>query len=503
MRRSGILMPISALPSPYGIGAFSKEAYEFVDHLKMAGQSLWQILPLGPTGYGDSPYQSFSTFAGNPYYIDLLTLVEKGYLTQEECDEADFGEQPTRVDYKKIYMERFALLNKAYTRAQEMGLEQQEEYQAFVAQNSFWLEDYCLFMAIKNHFDSVGFLEWDDEIRLRDPEAISAYQQLLSTEVRCYRFQQYEFHVQWRNLKKYANQNGIQIIGDIPIYVALDSSDVWANPTLFQLDEQLEPINVAGCPPDAFSKTGQLWGNPLYRWEVHEETGYEWWISRIRYCFEMYDIVRIDHFRGFDSYWSIPAKEETAVLGRWEKGPGYSLFAALKAALGKPCIIAEDLGFLTDSVRRLLKKTGFPGMKVLQFAFDSGASNVYLPHYHVHKSVVYTGKHVNDSLVSWFRTLTPKSRQFARQYLQLKSRKEIHWAFIRATLASVADTAIVPMQDFLGLGGESRFNLPSTLGGNWVWRMESEAFTQELAERIYEMTKLYGRLSEWKSNENT
>lgn len=495
MRRSGILLPIASLPSAYGIGTFSKEAYAFVDFLKAAGQKLWQILPLGPTGYGDSPYQSFSTFAGNPYYIDLETLCKKGYLTKAECDSCDFGNDAAFVDYEKIYLSRFKLLQKAAKRAfTKKGLEQSPDYKKFVRENAYWLEDYCLYMAVKNGFDGVCYSDWDEDIRLRKPAALKKYGEKYKEEMALYRFIQYEFMVQWRALKSYANENGIQIVGDIPIYVAFDSADTWANPELFQLDENRRPVAVAGCPPDAFSATGQLWGNPLYDWEYHKETGFVWWLQRLAYCYELYDVVRIDHFRGFDEYWAIPYGDKTAENGKWCKGPGYAIFDAMKKQLGEKQVIAEDLGFLTKSVIRLVKRTGYPGMKILQFAFDSREESDYLPHNYPKNCVVYTGTHDNDTTLNWYRTLPRADRNFAKRYLDIpRGKKEVEWEFIRAALASVADTAIIPMQDYLGLGGEARINLPSTLGDNWKWRMEKDACTPQLAERILKLTKLYGR----------
>lgn len=495
MRRSGILLPVASLPSPYGIGTFSKEAYAFVDFLKASGQKLWQILPLGATGYGDSPYQSFSTFAGNPYYIDLEALCKKGYLKRAECDACDFGKDPEVVDYEKIYLSRFGLLKKAAAAAYAKDLEKTAGYREFVTENKDWLEDYCLYMAVKDGFGGVCLSEWDEDIRLRRPEALKKYRAKYEKEIGVYRFVQYEFAIQWQALKAYANENGIQIVGDIPIYVAYDSADTWADPELFLLDSEGRPLAVAGCPPDAFSATGQLWGNPLYRWEYHKETGFSWWMKRLDYCFKLYDIVRIDHFRGFDEYWAIPYGDATAQNGEWCKGPGYALFDTMKKQLGEKQVIAEDLGFLTKSVIRLVKRTGYPGMKILQFAFDSREESDYLPHNYTRNCVVYTGTHDNDTTLSWYRSLPPKDREFARQYLHIpRGKKEVEWEFIRAALSSVADTAIIPMQDYLGLGGEARINLPSTLGGNWVWRMGADACTPQLAERIRAMTKLYGRL---------
>ncbi|MBQ8591141.1 MAG: 4-alpha-glucanotransferase [Lachnospiraceae bacterium] len=491
MRRSGILLPISSIPSKYGIGTFSKEAYEFVDFLEKAGQKLWQILPLGPTGYGDSPYQSFSTFAGNPYYIDLEALIEKGYLTEEECKACDFGDNEAYVDYEKVYNERFALLRKAYDRS-NIGKEQ--AFVEFKEENAYWLDDYALYMAVKNSFDSKGWNEWDQDIKLRKESALKSYKEKYADDVEFYQFQQYLFATQWFALKAYANEKGIEIIGDIPIYVAFDSADTWTNPELFQLDDECTPIAVAGCPPDAFSATGQLWGNPLYKWEYHKETEYAWWMKRIAYCYKLYDIVRIDHFRGFDEYYSIPYGDATAEFGHWEQGPGYDLFKVMKEKLGKKAVIAEDLGFLTPSVEKLIQKTGYPGMKILQFAFDSREESDYLPHNYVKNSVVYTGTHDNDTTVGWYSTLNRRDKAFAKRYLKIRGNKDVEWEFIRGALASVSETAIIPMQDYLGLGTEARINVPSTLGTNWKWRLVTGQCTEELAVRIKDLAKLYARV---------
>lgn len=490
MRKSGILLPVSSIPSKYGIGTFGKKAFEFIDLLKKSGQSYWQILPLGPTGYGDSPYQSFSTFAGNPYYIDLELLIEEGLLSKEECDAYDFGDNDGYVDYEKVYLSRFDVLKKAFKRFDNTDA----DYQSFVAKSAKWLDDYALFMAVKNRYDGKSFAEWDEDIKTRQEAALSKYAEECKEDVDFYKFQQYYFAKQWTALKAYANKNGVEIIGDIPIYVAFDSSDTWANPELFQFDDDLKPIAVAGCPPDAFAATGQLWGNPLYKWEYHKETNYEWWMQRIAYCYELYDVVRIDHFRGFDEYYSIPYGDPTAEFGHWEKGPGYDLFKVMKDTLGKKKVIAEDLGFLTDTVIKLVKKTGFPGMKILQFAFDSREESDYLPHNYVNNSIVYTGTHDNDTIVGWWTACNRRDKAFAKKYLNIRSTKEIHKPFIRACLASVADTAVIPMQDYLGLGSEARINVPSTLGTNWKWRMLDGQFTEELAEEIYDMTKLYSRI---------
>lgn len=493
MRRSGILMPVASLPSPYGIGCFSKEAYAFVDRLKEAGQSYWQILPLGPTSYGDSPYQSFSTFAGNPYFIDPQDLIDRGYITLKSCSAFDFGRDEGYVDYGKIYESRFKLLQEAY---ENSHIAEEPEFAAYIEENAFWLDDYGLFMAVKEAFQNVSWVEWDEDIKLRKPEALAAYREKYAGRIAFYQFQQYLFEQQWKKLKAYANEKGIKIIGDIPIYVALDSSDAWANPQLFQFDAECKPTAVAGCPPDAFAKTGQLWGNPLYRWEYHKETGYEWWLKRMESCYQRYDVVRIDHFRGFDAYYSIPFGAPTAETGEWKKGPGYEFFESMNQKLGPKEVIAEDLGFLTPSVIELVRRSGYPGMKILQFAFDSREESDYLPHNYSSNCVVYTGTHDNDTVQGWYSTLEEEDKKFCQQYLNLASNEEsrIHWELIRAALASVAFLAVIPMQDYLGLGAQARINTPSTLGNNWKWRMKEGDFTEELAKKIKAMTKLYGRL---------
>ena len=498
MRKSGVLLPVSSMPSNYGIGSFSKEAYRFVDFLAEAGQSYWQILPLGPTGYGDSPYQSFSTFAGNPYFIDLDTLVEEGFLTAEDCKEYDFGSNSKAVDYEKIYLSRFKILYQAYENSK---IGQKADFNAFVEKNAYWLNDYALYMSVKKSFGGKSFAEWDEDIKERKPEALKAYQEKFATEIEFYQFQQYEFAKQWSKLKKYANQKKIEIIGDIPIYVAFDSADTWANPELFQFDETCTPIGVAGCPPDAFSETGQLWGNPLYKWDYHKKTGYAWWMKRIAYCYELYDIVRIDHFRGFDEYYAIPYGNPTAEHGKWEKGPGFDIFKKMKEVLGDKKVIAEDLGFLTDSVIELVKSTGFPGMKILQFAFDSREESDYLPHNYIRNSIVYTGTHDNQTTVGWYNTLDKNDKEFAKNYMNISDKmtaKEAVWVFIRAALSSISDTAIIPMQDYLELGDEARMNTPSTLGDNWQWRMQVTDMSTELAKKMKSLTKLYGRLNQEK-----
>lgn len=492
MRRNGMLLPIASLPSPYGIGGFSKEAYEFIDLLEETGQKLWQILPLGPTSYGDSPYQSFSTFAGNPYFIDLDTLVEKGWLTKEACEASDYGDNESYIDYGRIYDSRFVLLKQAFLNSDVLS---DEKFTEFCKANQHWLPDYALYMALKNQNDGKSWIEWEEEIRLRKPEAVEYYKKELEEECNFYEFLQYEFHEQWTKVKEYAHKKGIQIVGDVPIYVAFDSADTWANPELFQLDEKNLPLGVAGCPPDAFSATGQLWGNPLYNWAYHKKTGYDWWLKRIAYCFDLYDIVRIDHFRGFDEYYSIPYGDETAVNGHWEKGPGMDLFNTVKEKLGELDIIAEDLGFLTESVFQLLKDSGYPGMKVLQFAFDPSEDSDYLTYKYQRNCVVYTGTHDNDTTAGWFEKLSDGDKEVALRYMNsfYTPKEEQHWDLIALAMRSTADTCIIPVQDFLGLGSEARINMPSTLGDNWKWRMTKGAFSEELKEKIRRMTKLYGR----------
>lgn len=490
MRASGILMPITSLPSRYGIGCFSKEAYEFIDGLVKAHQSYWQILPLGPTSFGDSPYQSFSTFAGNPYLIDLEELISEGLLSKEECDECDFGDDERNIDYGKIYESRFGLLWEAF---ENFDLDS-SEYKKFLKENAEWLENYSLYMSIKDSYDGVMWTEWDDDIKLRNPEAINQYKEELKEDIEFYNFIQFEFYKQWMKLKKYANESGVKIIGDIPIYVAFDSADCWADTKLFQFDDKNIPKAVAGCPPDAFAATGQLWGNPLYDWDYHNKTDYEWWKKRVAQSFKLYDVVRIDHFRGFDEYYSIPFRDKTAENGHWEKGPGIDLFNSLTEEFGKMNIIAEDLGYLTDTVVKLVKDTGYPGMKLMQFAFDSREGSNYLPHTYDKNCVVYTGTHDNDTIKGWYKTISDEDKEYAKQYLNYSDNEaDIHWNFIKATLATVANLAIIPIQDYLGLDSEARINVPSTLGTNWKWRMVKDDINDDLLEKIKLLTLIYER----------
>ncbi|MDY2627823.1 MAG: 4-alpha-glucanotransferase [Lachnospiraceae bacterium] len=496
-RAAGILLSITSLPSRYGIGCFSKSAYDFVDWLKEAGQTYWQILPLGCTSYGDSPYQSFSTFAGNPYFISLEVLIEEGVLTKEECDSVDWGSDEKDIDYETVYKQRYPLLRKAYERS---DISRNEEYQRFVSENQWWLSDYALFMAVKDRFDGSPWNEWPQDIRLRWGYSMDYYRRELYFDIEFQQYLQFQFFRQWKALKAYANSKGIRIIGDIPIYVAMDSADTWAHPELFQLDENNVPVAVAGCPPDGFSATGQLWGNPLYRWDYHRSTGYDWWLSRLWYCFQLYDVVRIDHFRGFDEYYSIPYGEESAVNGHWEKGPGIDLFRRVEQCLGWHEVIAEDLGYVTDSVRRMVRDSGFPGMKVLEFAFDSrdsGSANDYLPHNYIENCVAYTGTHDNETIAGWFDSITEEERKMARDYLmdQYTPKEELYKSFIGLVMRSSAKTCIIPMQDYLGYDNSCRMNKPSTVGINWRWRLTEEELTEELQAEILRITKLYGRMN--------
>lgn len=496
MRASGILLPVSCLSSKYGIGCFSKEAYKFVDFLKKNGQSYWQILPLGQTSYGDSPYQSFSTFAGNPYFISLEKLMRQGLLKKKECDACDFGKNPAYVDYGKMYEARYKILETAFER---FDTEQSMEFQAFLEQESAWLENYALFMALKDFFSGKSWVEWPDDIRLRKADALEEYRQKLGQKILFYEYLQYEFYSQWAELKAYANEQGIQIIGDIPIYVALDSADAWAEPELFQFDEDCKPIAVAGCPPDGFSATGQLWGNPLYDWDYHKKTGYEWWVRRVSACYKMYDMVRIDHFRGFDEYYAIPAGDETAEFGKWKQGPGMDLFDVLKEKLGDLNIIVEDLGYITDSVREMVRACGFPNMKVLEFAFDardsSGPSD-YLPYNYDKNCVVYTGTHDNETLRGWLNSIPRADYGMIERYLghKVKDKNEMVVEIIRMAQSSTANLCIIPIQDYLCLDNKARINEPSTLGKNWKWRLLPDQLTAQTGSFIKKMTKTYGRL---------
>lgn len=490
-RSSGVIMHISSLPSPYGIGRMGKEAYEFVDWLESAGQKVWQILPLSPTSFGDSPYQSFSVNAGNPYFIDLDTLIEEGFLTKTDVEKYDWGSDSSNVDYEKLFNNTFPLLKQAYKNFIQKG--NISRFKSFKKENS-WTKNYGLFMALKSQHNGASWDKWEKELAFCEEKAMENAEKTLCDEIDFYAFLQYEFYKQWSALKQYANEKGIQILGDIPIYVAYDSVEVWTKPELFYLDSLKRPVEVAGCPPDCFSPLGQLWGNPLYDWPYHEFTGYEFWLDRIKAAQKLYDIIRIDHFRGFDSFYTIPFGSPDAVNGRWVKGVGYDLFKTVKMELGDVNIIAEDLGFITKSVEKLLKKCGFPGMKVLEFGFDSSAKSPYLPHnFQNSNCVCYTGTHDNDTVVGWAKSLKGEELNFCKQYLNVKTRKGICEGMIRLAWSSVADLAIAQIQDVLELGSASRMNIPSTIGTNWKFRVTPDALTPEIAEKLKHLTQLYNR----------
>ena len=490
-RASGILLPISALPSPYGIGTLGKAAYAFADFLHAAGQRYWQLLPLGPTSYGDSPYQSFSTFAGNPYFIDLDLLAEEGLLDKEDLAAADWGNDPRYVDYGKIYEVRFDVLRRAFLRGRERDREAVERFRA----ENPWLKNYALYMAVKAHFGMKSWLEWPDEaIRVRAPEAVARYEKELAEDVAFYTYLQYLFFKQWGELREYIHSLGIRIIGDLPIYVAMDSADVWAEPEFFQLGEGNIPTEVSGVPPDYFSADGQLWGNPLYDYDRMRQDGFGWWIRRVEGASRLFDVIRIDHFRGLESYWAVPYGAETAREGRWRKGPGMDLVGVLTQWFHGLDIIAEDLGFLTPEVHQLLRDSGLPGMKVLEFAFDAREPSNYLPHTYERNCVCYVGTHDNETVMQWREQADRADVTFARKYLGLNEAEGFHWGMIRGGMSSVADTFVAQMQDYLGLGAEGRMNTPGTLGNNWRWRLLPGEASPALARKIRRYAHMYGRL---------
>lgn len=492
MRASGILMPISSLPSPYGIGTMGAAARSFVDFLVKSGQAYWQILPVCPTSYGDSPYQSFSTFAGNPYFIDLDDLAKQELLLPEEYASIDWECTPDCINYGVMYEKRYAVLRCA---AKRLLAKPGADYRRFVKENDFWLPDYALFMALKDAHNGACWLEWEEPLRRREPAALAAARQQYADDVAFWQAVQFMFYSQWQALKHYANRQEIRIIGDLPIYVALDSVDVWSCPQEFQLDENLLPTEVAGCPPDGFSATGQLWGNPLFDWDSMAKTGYAWWVRRIKHMCSIYDVVRIDHFRGFAGYYAIPYGEATARNGRWREGPGYALFAAIKKKLGSPRIIAEDLGFLTEDVTALLKQCGYPGMKVLEFAFDPREPSNYLPHNYTENCICYTGTHDNETLMQFCENLSPESDAYAREYLGIGPDDDLPDAIIDAGMQSKANLFVAQIQDYLRLGAEARMNEPGTLKPqNWRWRLTPGQLTDALAEKIARLTNAAKRV---------
>ena len=499
-RSAGVLLSVTSLPGKYGIGCFSQSAYDFVDWLAEAGQTYWQILPLGPTSYGesgDSPYQAYSAFAGNPYLISLEALIEEGVLTQEECGAADFGSAEERVDFDRLHEERLRLLHLAYERS---DVSHNPAFRRFVDENNWWLADYSLFMAVKSFFGGAPYQQWPQDIRMHWGFALDYYRRELYFDVEFQQYMQFKFFEQWNALHAYANSRNIRIIGDMPIYVSPDSADVWAHTGLFQMDADGRPEAIAGCPPDGFSATGQIWKNPLYRWEEHRRTGYAWWTSRIWQSLQLYDVVRIDHFRGFDEYYSIPNGSDTALSGHWEKGPGMDLFRQVERNLGRTAVIAEDLGHMTEGVRRLVRESGFPNMKVLQFAFDvndTGAANDYLPHNYGENCVVYTGTHDNETIAGWFAGLSDAEKKLVRDYLCNHDTPDdgMYRVLVSAAMASCAATCIIPIQDYLGLDNSCRMNQPSTVGENWRWRLKAGSLTQEKAQEVRAVTMRYGRMN--------
>ena len=491
MRKSGILLHISSLPSRFGIGRMGQEARDFVDFLQKSETACWQILPLSPTSYGDSPYQSFSVYAGNPYFIDFATLEAQGLLEHEDYASMLWQRTEDEIDYELLYRSNITVLRRAFQHAKTHPV---RGFSAYKTQNKSWLPEYALFMALKYVHDGAPWYAWEAPLAMRDKKALDAARTELAEEIELHSFIQFLFARQWEALKKYANERGVSVIGDMPIYVSLDSADVWTSPELFALDADKRPTEVAGCPPDPFSPTGQLWGNPLYDWSYHEKTGYAWWIDRLRHAVSMYDIVRIDHFRGFESYYTIPYGNTDAIKGKWRKGPNKKLFKAAQAQLGDMPIIAEDLGFITPGVRRMLRAVGYPGMKVLQFGFDSDPDNEHLPHnFATPHCVAYTGTHDNETLRGWVEKADKKTIKYAKTYLRVKKKSEIPEAMVAACWQSTAELAVAQMQDFLDEDADARMNTPSVLGGNWQYRTGSRDFTDALAKRIRRLNRTYGR----------
>lgn len=536
MRESGILFPIFSVPSKFGIGCFSREAYEFVDFLEKSGQGFWQILPIGPTGFGDSPYQNVSAFAGNPYFISLETLIEDGLLTWDEVNACQFGSDETKVDYGAIYESRREILKKAYEKFTEKleaskkdktvtagspipnginmpekkpasdkekkkGAKEEkkpslaEEFEAFLKMETYWLEDYALFMALKEKAGGASWLDWEDDLRKRDEKAIEKAKKELADEMGLYYFEQFEFDRQWRALRAYANAKNVKIIGDIPFYVAMDSSDTWSHPEVFQMDKDLKPTVVAGCPPDAFSPTGQLWGNPIYDWDAEKKRDYDWWLRRMYRTYAFYDVIRIDHFHGFCDYYAIPYEDKTAEKGKLKKGPGIDLFNTLKKKVDNLRIIAEDLGNNTPENEKLLADTGFPGMKVLQYGFTSWDS-YYVNHRHINNCVVYTGTHDNTPTRAWCEEISEGELSFTRRYINSMNTDfgGLTWDLIREAYRSVADLCIIPLQDYLCFGREARINTPGAPDGNWQWRLRPNFLSQDLANSIRGLAEVYSRI---------
>lgn len=497
MRTCGVLMHITSLPSPYGVGTLGSEAYKFVDFLKKAGQTYWQILPVGPTGFGDSPYQSYSAFAGNPMLIDIDELIKAGLVSEDDKDLKILAEKKEFADFGQMFSFKRLILAKAHAAfAANADSEQMYLFGKFCRKNAWWLDDYAMFMSMKYFFKQVMWTEWADSYRLRDPQTLAKYAEEHGVDIDCWKFMQFLFFRQYKNLKKHANKRGISIYGDMPIYVSMDSSDIWANPEMFMLDSDRKPTKVAGCPPDDFSPTGQLWGNPLYDWDYMDKNNYKWWIKRVQYSAKLFDLTRIDHFRGFESFYAIPAGDKTAEHGEWLQGPSMKLFSAIKADLGDVKLVAEDLGFLTDEVKAMLKAAGYPGMNVLEFGFG-GEDSSYLPHNYVKNSVVYIGTHDNETALGWYLAQDKAGKKRIRKYLGLDksaSDSKVVRELIRCAYASVSENCVIQMQDWLCLDNSARMNIPSTIGGgNWAWRMDKDACTKELAKAMKKMAKTYFR----------
>lgn len=497
MRTCGVLMHITSLPSPYGVGTLGSEAYKFVDFLKKAGQTYWQILPVGPTGFGDSPYQSYSAFAGNPMLIDIDELIKAGLVSEDDKDLKILAEKKEFADFGQMFSFKRLILAKAHAAfAANADSEQMYLFGKFCRKNAWWLDDYAMFMSMKYFFKQVMWTEWADNYRLRDPQTLAKYAEEHGVDIDCWKFMQFLFFRQYKKLKKYANKRGISIYGDMPIYVSMDSSDIWANPEMFMLDSDRKPTKVAGCPPDDFSPTGQLWGNPLYDWDYMDKNNYKWWIKRVQYSAKLFDLTRIDHFRGFESFYAIPAGDKTAEHGEWLQGPSMKLFSAIKAELGDVKLVAEDLGFLTDEVKAMLKAAGYPGMNVLEFGFG-GEDSSYLPHNYVKNSVVYIGTHDNETALGWYLAQDKAGKKRIRKYLGLDksaSDGKVVRELIRCAYASVSENCVIQMQDWLCLDNSARMNIPSTIGGgNWAWRMDKDACTKELAKEMKKMAKTYFR----------
>jgi 4-alpha-glucanotransferase len=509
MKRScGVLLHITSLPSPYGIGTLGKEAEDFVDTLRDSGQKYWQVLPLNPVGYGNSPYQSYSAFAGEPLLIDLDDLIANGLLSKKQCEDADFGADPSFVDFERVTKVKMSLLKKAYAEFAKIDKEAnavEVAYLAFVKDEASWLDDYALFMSLKEQNNGVSWIDWNSEKhRNREGKSLNEAYEQLREQIGFWKFVQFFFYRQWAQLRRYANKNGVKLIGDIPIYASFDSADVWTNRGLFQLQSDGNPRSVAGVPPDYFSETGQLWGNPLYDWEAMKKDNYSWWVKRVRKAAELYDTVRIDHFRAFDTYYAIPCGEKTAVNGKWQTGPGMDLFRALDAAVPNitlnssspdPFIIAEDLGELFDSVKVLLCETGFPGMKIMQFGFNSAnEDNEHLPHNYINNMVVYTGTHDNSTIFGFLKSSDRRTNDMAKAYAAPNLFEPLNWACIRSLYASAAGMTVIPVQDIIGLDDSARMNLPGkVLPTNWIWRMKPGAFKKSCQKKLKKLSEVYFR----------